>query len=84
MGGKKKLTIRLDGDTFQKARDLAAERSVPVSRFVAGEIERLVDEAEPYEVAKQAALTALQHGFNMGGGSLPAREELYDRGPDVR
>lgn len=31
-----------------------------------------------YEKAKREALAELEHGYNLGGGKLPSRDELYD------
>lgn len=32
-----------------------------------------------YEWVKEQALAELERGFNLGGGRLPSRDELYDR-----
>ena len=74
------LTVRLDGATIHKAKVLAAKRSTSVSRLVADEIDRLVLEDEAYEQSRVEALADLESGFDLGsGGSLPARESIYDR-----
>ncbi len=76
---KRNLTIQLDSDTIRKARVLAAQRSTSVSRLVAEEIERLVGEDEAYRKARDEAIAELMEGYDLGGGPLPTREELYDR-----
>lgn len=79
MTGKRNLTVQLDTEVIRKARVLAAERSTSVSQLVADEIERLVGRRDAYQAAKRQALAMLSNGYHMGQGSLPAREELYDR-----
>ena len=37
---------------------------------------------DAYERAKKRALAMLRHGFNMGGGPYPSREELHERRPE--
>jgi hypothetical protein len=76
---KRNLTVQLDETTIGKARVLAARRSTSVSRLVADEIQRIVDEDDRYQRARDAALEQLERGFHMGGGRLPARESLHDR-----
>lgn len=73
------LTVRLDDATVHKAKVLAARRATSLSRLVASEIERLVDEDDAYQCAQQTALDQLERGFHLGGGSLPDRESLHER-----
>jgi hypothetical protein len=77
---KRNLTVELDVETIRKAKVLAAQRDTSVSRLVANEIERLVGEAEEYELAKADALAMLEQGLDLGtNGVLVPRDELYDR-----
>jgi hypothetical protein len=73
------LTVHLDDATVFKAKVLAARRATSLSRLVAGEIERLVNEDEAYQVAQQTALNQLERGFRLGGGSLSDRSSLHER-----
>jgi hypothetical protein len=74
------LTVRLESSTIHKAKVLAAKRSTSVSRLVADEIDRLVQEDEAYEQARIEALADLESGISLGsGGRLPPREGTYDR-----
>ncbi len=73
------LTVHLDDETVHKAKVLAARRSTSLSRLVASEIERLVDEDDIYEKARQTALDQLERGFRFGGASPPDRESLHER-----
>ena len=74
------LTISLDEEVIRKAKFLAAERGQSVSALIRSEILRLVDEDEAYRTAREAARRRLRSGADLGGGPLPRREELYDRG----
>lgn len=75
----KNLTIALDSSLVDKIRVLAAKRGTSISGFLRGEIERLVGEDEAYESARRRALRRLKKGARLGGGELPAREDLHDR-----
>ncbi|MBV9278848.1 MAG: hypothetical protein JOZ41_02090 [Chloroflexi bacterium] len=79
MAQKRNLTIQLDAEIIRKARLLAVERSVSVSRLVAEQLERLVEDEARYRGARREALADLNSGFHMGGGPLPSREELHER-----
>jgi hypothetical protein len=76
---KRNLTVQLDEETVRRAKVLAARRSTSVSRLIAHELERLVDEDEDYRRARDAALEQLAQPFHLGGGRLPDRESLHDR-----
>jgi predicted transcriptional regulator len=78
MAEKRNLTIRLDADLVRKARALAMERSVSVSRLVAEELERLISEEEQYGAACRQALDDLSTGFHLGG-AVSSREQLHER-----
>jgi hypothetical protein len=80
MAEKRNLTIQLDAETIRKARILAVERSVSVSRLVAEEIERMVNGEDQYRRAHRDAIDLMNRGFHLGGEALSRREELYDRG----
>jgi hypothetical protein len=73
------LTVHLDDVTVHKAKVLAARRSTSLSKLVASEIERLVDEDDVYQHAQRSALDQLERGFHLGGGALPDRVSLHDR-----
>jgi hypothetical protein len=76
---KRNLTVQLDEETISKARVLAARRSKSVSRLVADEIQRMVDDDDRYRRTRDIALRRLERGFHMGGGRLPDRESLHAR-----
>ncbi|MFW6401266.1 MAG: DUF6364 family protein [Desulfohalobiaceae bacterium] len=75
---KQNITLSLEKELIQQARILAARRSVSVSRLLSDELARIVQEADAYDKAKQAALSDLEKGLPLGG--KPAkREELHER-----
>ena len=76
---KQNLTLHLDKEIIQRAKILAAKRSVSVSHLVADEITRLVDDADAYEQAHRSAVNELSKGFRSGGYEPVPREELHER-----
>jgi predicted transcriptional regulator len=76
---QRNITLTLDDDLIRKARVLAARRNRSVSALLREELFRLVSEDDTYETAKRAALERLEQGAHLGGGSLPSRDELYER-----
>ncbi|HEY4576069.1 MAG TPA: DUF6364 family protein [Thermoanaerobaculia bacterium] len=76
---QRNITLTLDEELIRKAKVLAARRNRSVSALLRDEISRLVVEDDAYESAKRAALKRLERGAHLGGGPLPARDELHDR-----
>jgi len=56
---RQNITIALEQDLLRKARILAAKRNSSVSRLLAEELERLVNDAEVYARERDAALADL-------------------------
>ena len=77
--GKRNVTISLDRGTYQKAKILAARRSISISALLAGKIGVLVVEEESYEHAMSQALKMLDRGFHLGGVISTSRYELHER-----
>lgn len=77
---RRNLTVQLDDEVVTKARILAARRLTSVSRLVADEISRLVQEDERYESARRSALARLQEGSRLGGPPYSSRQDLHERG----
>ena len=76
---KQNVTISLDRQTIQKAKILAARRSISISGLLARQIEILVGEEEAYERAERQALALLDQGFHLGGRIRVSRDELHER-----
>ena len=76
---KRNLTIQLDETTINDARVVAARRSKSISSLVSEEIRRAAARETGYEKVKKSALARLSKGYDLGGGILPKRDEIYDR-----
>lgn len=76
---KRNLTIQLDEDIVQKARVVAAKRSISISRLVSEEIEKASEKEDYWATARKTALQQLSVPFHLGGGKLPSRESIYNR-----
>jgi hypothetical protein len=75
---RQNITIAIEQDLLRKARVLAAERGTSVSRLLADELVRLVNESERYDRARAAALGELDAGLQLGGKPA-ARDTLHER-----
>jgi len=80
MSSRRNVTLALDENTLREARVLAAERGISVSALLRRELAGLVERARGYRRARQSALLRLRRGQSLGGGKLPSRDELHDRG----
>ena len=76
---KQNITISLDKDLIRKVRVLAAQRETSMSRMLADELARAVEEAEGYEQARRRALASLATGFHLGGKIRATREQWHAR-----
>ncbi len=76
---KQNITLSIDKELIKKARVLAAQRQTSVSRMLSRELERIIEEAEGYEIAKRKALEFTKRGFDLGGEIRVTREELHER-----
>jgi len=77
--GKQDLRIRLDRQTIQKAKVLAARHSTSISDLLARQIEILIGEEETYDRAQRQAMTLLDQSFHLGGVIRASRNELHER-----
>jgi hypothetical protein len=75
---KQNITLSLDKELIQKARLLAVKRRISVSGMLGKELERLVEEAERYEISRRKAVATLEKGFPLGGIKV-SREDLHER-----
>jgi hypothetical protein len=76
---KQNVTVRLDRQTLQKAKILAAKRNTSISGLLAQEIENLVGQDDAYEHARRQAMTLLDGGFHLGGTITASRDDLHER-----
>jgi plasmid stability protein len=73
------ITLQLDEELLRRARVLAARRGRSVTALLRDELTRLVEEDAAFTAAREAAERRLRRGARLGGGPLPARQELHDR-----
>lgn len=74
------LTVQLDESTINKARIVAARRSMSISRLVTEEIEHIAAKDNYWQVAKKTALAQLKQPHHLGGDeALTLREALHER-----
>ncbi len=76
---KQNITLTVDKEVLRQARILAAERSTSVSGLLAMELERIIGKRDRYEKAKAEAIAELRRGYDLGGGTPPTRDEIYER-----
>jgi predicted transcriptional regulator len=75
---RQNLTIAIEQDLIRRAKVLAAERGKSISRLLADELQRLVDDQASYLRAKESALAEIDAGLRLGG-RIVSREELHER-----
>jgi predicted transcriptional regulator len=75
---RQNLTIAIEQDLIRRAKVLAAERGKSISRLLADELQRLVDDQASYLRAKESALAEIDAGLRLGG-RMVSREELHER-----
>ena len=76
---KQNITISLDKELLKKAKILAAQKDMSLTKLLSKELARVVSEDDEYESSKRRALTRLRKGFHLGGQILAKREELHER-----
>ena len=76
---KQNITLSLDKDLIQQAKQLSALKFTSISKLLSEELERLVRDHKQYEQPKRRALAAMKRGFHMGGKIVTTRDELHDR-----
>jgi hypothetical protein len=76
-GRKRNLTIQLDEEIIQQAKELAIRRNMSVSGLVAQKLEELVEAEIRYQKAMASALEAMENAEDLGGGTW-SRAELNE------
>jgi hypothetical protein len=78
---KRNVTIALPEETVRRARHLAVEKGVSLSRLLADSLEEMVTHNEHYAQARKRALARMKRGLAMGVGRRPgwSRDELHER-----
>jgi len=76
---KQNITLSLDKDLIQRAKVISAKRRSSISNMLSQELQRIVESAEKYEVARRKAISDLRTGYHLGGIITASREELHER-----
>jgi len=76
---RQNITLSLDADTLQQARELAAQRHLSISGLLAENLEKQVSGASAYEQAKRQALAWLTQTPLDLCGSYLNRDETHAR-----
>jgi hypothetical protein len=74
---KRNLTLQLDEEVIQAAKELAVRRGTSVSGLVARTLQDLVEADLRYQKAMRHALDAMHNAKDLGGRSW-TREEIYE------
>ena len=76
---KQNITLSLDADTLQRARELTARKNLSVSRFLAADLAEQVDKDLHYQQAKRQAIGWLEDSALELGGQYMSRDEAHER-----
>ena len=64
---KQNIILSIDKTLIRKSKIIAAQRETSVSKMLSDELERIIQRAEQYDLAKRKALANLKKGFHFGG-----------------
>lgn len=75
------ITLSLPEEVLRRAKIMAVERDVSLSRMLAQMLEELVEGESGYTLARERNLALLEEGRDLGtGGSVTwSRDELHER-----
>ena len=76
---KQNITISLDKHLIQTGKAIAAQRGTSLNRMLRLELERIIQDARQYNMAKQKAIAAMKVGYHSGIDLYPSRDELHER-----
>ena len=76
---KQNVTVSLSTATIQKAKILAAKRSMSISSLLAEQLNALVGEDKAYEAAHRSAQDLMESGLHLGGTPALSRDEIHAR-----
>lgn len=78
-GMKQNITLSLDSETLQQARELAAGRKLSISRLLAQDLSQQVEAERHYQQAQRQALAWLNGGGLELGGDYLTRDAAHER-----
>ena len=76
---KQNITISLDKDLIRAGKMIAAQKGTSLNRMLRLELERIIQNARQYDMAKQKAIAAMEVGFHSGMDRYPSKDELHER-----
>ena len=76
---KQNITISLDKDLIRAGKMIAAQQGTSLNRMLRLELERIIENARLYDMAKQKAIAAMKTGFHSTFDCYPSRDELHER-----
>jgi hypothetical protein len=76
---KQNVTLSIEKDLLKKGKIIAARKEISLSKMLSEELEKMIEEAEHYEICKRKALANLKEGFPLGGIISSSREDLHER-----
>lgn len=76
---RRNITVSLDEDIIQQARELAAQRHLSVSGLLAEALSKQVASNNDYQRAKRHALAMLEQAQLDLGGEYLGREQVHAR-----
>ncbi len=76
---KQNITLSLDADTLQRARELAARQNLSVSGFLAADLAEQVGKDLRYQQARRQAMGWLQDSALELGGRYLSRDDAHAR-----
>ena len=79
---RRNVTLTLSVDIVRRARHLAVERGVSLSKLLSDELESLVVKSEEYDRSRKRLIARMRKGFDLGlRDRRPpwSRDELHER-----
>lgn len=76
---KQNITLSINKELIRKAKILAAQKQTSISGMLSQELQKIIGDAEEYELYKRKALINIKQGFHLGGKIRVSREDLHER-----
>lgn len=79
---RKNVTLTISEETLRKAKHLAIEHGVSLSRFLSNHLETLVERDQKYEDARRRSIARMRRGLDLGIGADGvqwSRDDLHER-----
>ena len=76
------MTLTISEETLRKAKRLAIERGISLSKFLSEHLESIVERDEKYEQSRRRWSARMRRGIDLGlgpDGITWSRDELHER-----